>query len=203
MHLTKQNKTDIVSVKQSGTLQAMRDSNTQGVAQQFVDRWSSRDYDGTILTQEQMDILLEAVRWTPSSYNEQPWQFYYPKTDEQRKRFLALLVEGNQEWAKNAGVIFFLAANRALSETGEQNRHYAFDTGAAWMALALQAQILGLNAHAMGGFDEERAYNELGINKNDYEIFAAIAVGKPTQQAVASEERTPRKSLEEISDGDA
>ena len=181
----------------------MRNTNAPGVAQQFIDRWSSRDYDGTALTQEQIHILLEAARWTPSSYNDQPWTFYYPKTDEQRKRFLALLAEGNQEWAKNAGVLFFLAASRTLSETGEQNRHYAFDTGAAWMALALQAQILGLSAHAMGGFDEERAYSELGIDKNNYEIFAAIAVGKPTQQAVASEERTPRKSTEEISDGDA
>ena len=50
----------------------------------------------------------------------------------------------------------FLAARRALSETGEDNRHYAFDTGAAWMALALQAHADGLSAHAMGGFDEEK-----------------------------------------------
>ena len=179
----------------------MRKPVAKEVAPQFIERWSSREYDGTPLTQEQINTLLEAARWTPSSYNEQPWKFYYPKTDEQRKRFLALLVEGNQKWAKNAGALFFLVAKRALSKTGEQNRHYAFDTGAAWMALALQAQIMGLSAHAMGGFDEEQAYKTLDIDKNNYEIFAAIAVGKPTQQANETEERTPRKSLTDIGEG--
>ena len=66
------------------------------------------------------------------------------------------------------------------------------------MSLALQAHLLGLSAHAMGGFDEERAYEVLDISEDDYEIFAAIAVGKPTQQAAASEERT----LEKICRGD-
>lgn len=181
----------------------MRDINAKEVAPQFINRWSSRDHDGTTLTQEQIDTLLEAARWTPSSYNEQPWKFYYPKTDSQREKFLNLLFDGNQEWAKNAGTIFFLAAKRILSETGEQNRHYAFDTGAAWMALALQAHLIGLNAHAMGGFNEERAYKELGVDKKEYEIFAAIAVGTPTQEASETEERTPRKPITEIADNSA
>ena len=181
----------------------MREAATKGVASQFINRWSSREYDGTVLTQEQIDTLLEAVRWTPSSYNEQPWKLYYPKTAEQQKKFLTLLFDGNQKWAKNAGALFFLAAKRTLSETGEQNRHYAFDTGAAWMALALQAHLIGLNAHAMGGFDEERAYSELGVDKKEYEIFAAIAVGKPTQEANEAEERTPRKPITDIADSSA
>ncbi len=180
----------------------MRKTNTKGVAQQFIERWSSRDLDGAPLTQEQINILIEAARWTSSSYNEQPWKFYYPKTEAQRENYLTLLAEGNQKWAKNAGALFFLAAKRTLSETGEQNRHYAFDTGSAWMALALQAHLIGLNAHAMGGFNEEQAYEVLGIKKNEYEIFAAIAVGKPTQQASEAEERTPRKPLTEITEGD-
>jgi len=184
-------------------LQAMRKTETEGVAPQFVDRWSSREYDGTLLTQEQINILLEAARWTPSSYNEQPWKFFYPKTDNQRKKFLNLLFDGNQEWAKNTGTLFFIAAKRTLSETGEQNRHYAFDTGAAWMALALQAHLVGLSAHAMGGFDEGRAYDELSIDRKEYEIFAAIAVGKPTQEAGKTEERTPRKPIAGIADSNA
>ena len=195
---------NIVSQKQkSDMLKVMRETNIKGVAQQFIERWSSRDYDGTPLTPEQVNTLLEATRWTPSSYNEQPWKFYYPKTEAQRERFFTLLAEGNQKWAKNAGALFFIVAKRTLSETGEQNRHYAFDTGAAWMALALQAHLIGLSAHAMGGFDEEQAYKVLSVEKSEYEIFAAIAVGKPTQRANETEERTPRKQITEISDGDA
>ena len=178
----------------------MRISGNKRTSEQFIGRWSSRSYDGSSLTQEEIEMLFEAARWTPSSYNEQPWKFYYPQTEEQRQRFLSLLAEGNQEWAKNAGVIFFLAAKRTLDRTGEQNKHYAFDTGAAWMALALQAYLYGLSAHAMGGFDEERAYGVLNISKDTYEIFAAIAVGRPIQKAADSEEQTSRKSIEEISE---
>ena len=180
----------------------MRKTSTKGVAPQFIKRWSSRDFDGTPLTQEQINILFEAVRWTPSSYNEQPWKFHYSKTEEQQKTFLSLLAEGNQEWAKNAGALFFISAKRTLSRTGEKNRHYAFDTGSAWMALALQAHLLGLSAHAMGGLEEGRAYKVFGIEKNEYEIFAAIGVGTPTQQASETEERSSRKPLTEITNSD-
>lgn len=178
----------------------MRDVRHRAVARQFTDRWSSRAYDGVPLTQEQIDTLLEAARWAPSSYNDQPWHFFYPKTAAQQEQFLGLLAEGNQKWAHRAGVLFFLASRRVLRETGEQNRHYAFDAGAAWMSLALQAHLDGLSAHAMGGFDEDRAYGVLGIAKEEYEIFAAIAIGKPTQQAVDSEDRTSRRSIADISD---
>ena len=178
----------------------MRKIDADGVAEQFAERWSSRSFDGSPLTQAQREILFEAARWAPSSYNEQPWRFYFSKTEEQRDLFLSLLVEGNREWAKDAGDVFFLAAKRSLSKTGEENNYYAFDTGAAWMSLALQAHLLGLSAHAMGGFDEDRAYEALNIPKQEYKIFAAIAVGKPTQEAISSEERTPRKFIDEISE---
>ena len=46
------------------------------------------------------------------------------------------------------------------------------------MSLALQARRLGLYAHAMAGFSPERAYELLGVSPEDYEIMAAIAVGR-------------------------
>ena len=178
----------------------MREVGHRGVDKQFFSRWSSRAFDGSEVTRDQVEILLEAARWTPSSYNEQPWKIYYHETKEQKEVFLSLLVEGNQGWAKDAGAIFFIAAKRLLEKTGKQNKHYAFDTGAAWMSLALQAHAMELNAHAMGGFDEERAYEVLSVPKEDYEIFAAIAVGKPTQGALNEEERTARKPIDKISE---
>lgn len=170
-----------------------------GVAKQFSERWSSRSFDGSLLSVDQIHALLGAARLAPSSYNDQPWHFYYSKTDADRDRFLSLLADGNRTWAQHAGALFFLAARRMLSENGMPNRHYAFDAGAAWMSLALQAHTDGLSAHAMGGFNEQEAYAVLGISPDDYEILVAIAVGKPVAEAVTSEERTQRKPLTEIS----
>ncbi len=36
---------------------------------------------------------------------------------------------------------------------------------------------LGLFAHAMAGFNIEKAYEVLGVSKDEYHVMAAIAVG--------------------------
>lgn len=170
----------------------------KNIESQFTKRWSSRDYSGALLTRDQIDTLLEAARWAPSCFNEQPWKFYYGRTDRQKREYFSLLAEGNQAWVKNAGFLCFLASKRTFDRTGKNNRCHAFDAGAAWMSLALQAHAMGLSAHAMAGFDVERAYNVLNVNREEYEIIAAIAVGEPTRNAVATEERTQRKGSEEM-----
>ncbi|PKO52722.1 MAG: nitroreductase, partial [Betaproteobacteria bacterium HGW-Betaproteobacteria-2] len=39
-------------------------------------RWSGRAYDASkAVTQEQIIALLEAARWAPSCYGDQPWRF--------------------------------------------------------------------------------------------------------------------------------
>lgn len=143
-------------------------------------------------------MLLEAARWTPSCFNEQPWKFYYGRTENQKQEYFSLLVEGNQAWVKNAGFLCFVVSKRSFVKTGKHNRNHAFDAGAAWMSIALQAHAMGLSAHAMAGFNSERAYEVLGVSEEEYEILAAVAVGRPTEEAVEREERTQRKSIEEI-----
>ena len=168
------------------------------VHNQFTERWSSRDYDGTMLTSEEIDALLEAARRAPSSYNEQPWKFYYADSEQARQDYFNLLNEGNQAWAKRAGFLCFLAARRQFMQTGKLNPHYAFDVGSAWMSLALQANEMGLSAHAMAGFDTEKAYEVLNSNREEYEIITAITVGRPTEDARNTEARTERNTLDTI-----
>ena len=168
------------------------------VHNQFTERWSSRDYDGTMLTSEEIDALLEAARRAPSSYNEQPWKFYYANSEQARQDYFNLLNEGNQVWAKRAGFLCFLTSRKHFTQTGKPNPHYAFDVGSAWMSLALQANEMGLSAHAMAGFDTEKAYEVLNINREEYEIITAIAVGKPTEDARNTEARTERNALDAI-----
>lgn len=44
---------------------------------------------------------LEAARWAPSSYNEQPWRFLVAKREDREPfdRLFVCLNEGNREWA--------------------------------------------------------------------------------------------------------
>ena len=144
----------------------------------FVDRWSPRAFRSEPVGAEDLARLFEAARWTPSCFNDQPWVFLYATSDQDRARFAAILDEANQSWATRAPVLLFILARRNFARTGKPNRYASFDTGAAWMALALQARKLGLHTHAMAGFDRDRAYQELEIPRAEYEVIAAVAVGR-------------------------
>ena len=148
------------------------------VAPEFIERWSPRALRPDPLTPAQIASLFEAMRWSPSCFNEQPWRVVYGAAGEPEHEHIAgLLVEANQAWASHAPLLIILFNRRNFTHNGKPNRNAAFDTGAAWMSLALQARVLGLYTHAMAGFDTARAYSELGVDEAQYEAQAAIAVG--------------------------
>lgn len=143
----------------------------------FIDRWSPRAFDPTPLSTEQIQTLFEAARWAPSCFNEQPWVFAYAQTQEDRDAFIASLVKKNQTWAGHAPLLFFILARRKFQKNSQDNRHAIFDTGAAWMSLALQARKMGFYAHAMAGFNQKKAYEVLNVSPDEYHIMAAAAAG--------------------------
>lgn len=143
----------------------------------FTDRWSPRAFLDKDLTDEQVATLFEAARWAPSCFNDQPWHFRYARTQADRDLFAEPLVEKNRLWATRAPLLVYAITRRHFGGSSKPNRHGSFDTGAAWMALALQARRLGLYAHAMAGFDIKKAHTLLNVPDDKYEVMAAIAVG--------------------------
>lgn len=148
------------------------------VDEMFLDRWSPRSFTDEPIPKEHVQSLFEAARWAPSCYNDQPWFFVYATSEEGRKRFLSTLVEGNQVWAKDAPLLVYVTARRRFRHNDKENRHAGFDAGAAWVSLAFQARRLGLYAHAMAGFRKKEAYQLLGLGEGEYDILAAVAVGR-------------------------
>ena len=80
---------------------------------------------------------------------------------------------------------------------------HSFDAGAAWENLALEATRRELVAHAMEGFDYERAKTELSI-PNEFDVNAMIAIGRraPAENLPDKyremERPSPRRPLREI-----
>jgi nitroreductase len=154
---------------------------------QFLDRWSPRALSPEPLDETVICSLFEAARWAPSAGNEQPWIYIYAVSSDDLARFLEILDESNRTWAKNAPMIAFVIARLSLAKSGRPNRTARFDTGASWISLALQARKLGLFAHAMAGFDSDRAHDTLHVPREGYEIMAAIAIGRYGNPAELSE----------------
>ncbi len=153
------------------------------VADVFINRWSPRAFIPTELSKDQLKKLFEAARWAPSAYNNQPWRFVYATRGAASwQSFVDLLVPFNQLWASNTSVLVIMCARQTFEYNNEPSKTHAFDTGAAWMSLALQAQMMGLAAHGMQGFDYEKAAKLINLPA-DHVVLAMCAIGVPGDAA--------------------
>lgn len=152
----------------------------------FLHRSSPRSFTEATLTEADLLALLEAARWAPSASNNQPWRFAYGlRGDDGFARILDTLVPFNRGWAEKAAALVVVGSKSTVENDGvaNPNTFHAFDAGAAWMSLALQAHLKGLITHAMGGFDKARATELLHVPA-DYALHAVVAIG--TQGAADS-----------------
>lgn len=156
----------------------MRTTSYDGLDPQFLERTSPRAFVSDPIPEDQLHTLFEAARWTPSCFNEQPWLFVYAQGPESLEQVQNILVEGNRVWAKNAPVLAIVFAKTHFSKSAKPNRWAEFDSGAAWMALALQATQMGLYCHAMGGFDETAAYTVANVDPDKFKAMCVVAIGK-------------------------
>src|SRR5437762_10611376 len=99
----------------------------------FFRRWSPRAMTGEPITEAELLTLFEAARWAPSTYNEQEWRFLYARRETPHwQTFFDLLVEGNQEWCKQAAVLAVVLARKTFKRNGKPNPVHLFDCGSAW-----------------------------------------------------------------------
>lgn len=146
---------------------------------QFLTRWSPRAFAADTMTEAQVMQLLEAARWAPSASNNQPARFAWGlRGDAAFDAMLGGLVPFNQAWAKAAAALIVVASKPVVEKDGavSGNVWHAFDAGAAWMSMALQAQGMGLVAHAMGGFDAGLLGPAVGLPEG-YVLQIVVAVG--------------------------
>lgn len=150
----------------------------------IANRWSGRAYDASqVVSHEQMIALLEAARWAPSCYGDQPWRFVVlnKNTDPQSwQQAFDCLSPGNQTWAINAPVLLVICADSLFQHNQQPNRWAQYDTGAAVENLCLQATSMGLMAHQMGGFNADAARQSF-IIPEQYTLMAIVSIGYPAQ----------------------
>ncbi|MDA1296701.1 MAG: nitroreductase family protein [Chloroflexi bacterium] len=174
-----------------------------GVDPMFLKRWSTRAFSPEPLSQTEIDTLFEAARWAPSSSNSQPWLFLYATVGPEREIFNSLLRPGNQTWATAAPLLVFIAARKAGAE-GRVLRTGQFDTGAAWMSIAIQAHKMGLYTHAMGGINIDDVHDTLSLPRDEFDVIAGLAIGRLGEASTlpedlqAREKPNDRKPLAEV-----
>lgn len=150
-----------------------------GLEPMFLGRWSPRAFDGSAMPADDLRTILDAGRWSPSSFNYQPWRFLFAMRDDMANwpRFLDLLLPFNALWAKKASVLLFILSETTMGAPDKPSHSHSFDAGAAWAAIALQSHLLGYHAHAMVGIEMDASRIELGI-PDGFRIEVAVAIGR-------------------------
>lgn len=165
----------------------------------IANRWSGRAYDSKkAVSAEQVIALLEAARWAPSCYGDQPWRFvvWNKNTDaEAWQQAFDCIAPANQTWVKDAPVLLLACADTLFNHNQQPNRWAQYDTGAAVENLCLQASSMGLMAHQMGGFSPDAARAAFQIPEQ-YTLMAMVSVGHPADIASLEGEVLSRETAE-------
>lgn len=163
----------------------------------IAERWSGRAYDAAkSVSHEQVIALLEAARWAPSCFGDEPWRFvvWNKASDPQAwQQAFDCLVPGNQAWVVDAPVLVLTCADTLFGHNQKPNRFAQYDTGAAAENLCLQAASMGLMAHQMGGFDADLAREKFNIPAQ-YTVMAMISVGYPADISTLSGDALARET---------
>jgi len=139
-------------------------------------RWSPYAFNPSRrIEPEKLALCFEAARWTPSSYNEQPWHIVYADKfadPSAHARLLSFMVEFNSGWAQHAPVLGLIARRTQSQVFNKSNPHAEYDCGAAMAMLMVQATELGLSVHQMAGFDPAKADTEVKFPEG----FASLTI---------------------------
>ncbi len=154
------------------------------------------------LAAEQLEALLEAFRWGPSSRNAQPWRIIVVRTPEAHQKFDAGLSANNQKWATQAPVKMVILGNPEEQPDRNGQSRWLLDVGLALENMLLQGCDLGLTVHAMAGWDEDTILKNFNVPPRSgwqrcspWAILARSLIcrrrcsRKPTRQPCASRSR--------------
>jgi nitroreductase len=165
------------------------------ILEPIANRRSVLAFNSQIISDESINLIFEAARWAPSSYNEQPWRFYYASRSnpEAFNKILSSLAPGNAEWAKDSSLLIITVAKKHLTINGKENTYSMHDTGMATANLLIQAQALGLVSHVMGGFNKSVA-NELLNLSDEFIPLTVVAIGQQGDIAELSDSNRTREN---------
>lgn len=167
----------------------------------IASRWSGVAFDAERpVSQEQLLAIMEAGRWAPSCFGDQPWRFIVCNKSENPEAWQKLydsLAEGNQGWCANVPILIAACHDTQFSMNDNPNPWAAYDTGAASVSMCLQATDLGLMSHQMAGFSAELISEKFTIPER-YKSIAVLAIGyqvaeENIPEALKGRELAPRK----------
>jgi nitroreductase len=139
-------------------------------------RRAYRSLDPVSITRELIDDLARCAQLSASCNNNQPWRFVFVYDPEMLQKMREALSKGN-EWVHDASMIIAVLSREDYDCVIKERRYYQFDCGMATAFLILRATELGLVAHPIAGYSQQRTREILGI-PDDLEVLTLVNIGK-------------------------
>lgn len=139
-------------------------------------RRSDRHFSNKPVTSADIDQLIEAFRWGPSSTNRQPWRLLFAASPAARAAYDDALSAGNKPWAPAAPVKMLVIGNPAEQPDRNGMNVWLLDCGLALENMLLQGYAMGMTIHAMAGYDEKKLLAGFAIPE-PFRVAAVVAAG--------------------------
>jgi nitroreductase len=168
-------------------------------------RRAYRSLDPAEITEDLIKDLAESASLSCSCFNKQPWNFVFVHNKDKLIEMREALSEGNK-WAYNASMMIAVFGKEELDCIVGERKYFLFDSGMAVGMMILRATEMGLVAHPIAGYDEDKAKEILNI-PTEMRLITLIIVGKHSDEikselsenmAKGEKQRPPRKSFDEF-----
>lgn len=169
-------------------------------------RRAYRSFDPIKISDEIIQDLAESAQMAPSCMNKQPWRFIFIRDKNMLDKLFTTLTSGNK-WVEKASLIIAVFSNPNNDCIIRERFYYLFDTGLATAFIILRATELGLVAHPVAGYNEEKAKKILDLPE-EMRLITLVIIGKHSKEInpllselmkLGEKSRSPRIPLEKFS----
>lgn len=155
-------------------------------------RASVRQFTDEMVSEEQLNYILECARMAPSAVNFQPWRFVVVESKEKQSLLHKCY---SREWFNSAPLYIICVARRdqAWVRQCDGKSHSDIDIAIATEHICLAAAEVGLGSCWVCNFDAPQLSEALDMPDNEYPAVI-VALGHPA--APGGEKK--RKTIDEI-----
>lgn len=171
-----------------------------------LDRRSVRNYSSRPIAREDLELCVEAARYSPSACNSQPWKFIIVDEPEIRAKVAGTFATGTfkmNSFVHNAAAFIAIVSEKqkfipwlGAKLSGKDYRR--MDIGIASAHIALEAEDLGIGACILGWFNEKKLGKILGLPASK-SIELVISLGYPRNEDLKAREKNMKEKHETVS----
>ncbi len=158
-------------------------------------RFSLRNYKPDMVSDEDLNYVLEAGRIAPSAVNYQPWKFLVVKGKKNLEKVYGLY---HREWFRQEPVVIILFADHNQAwKRADGKDHADIDVAIATDHMTLAATDRGLGTCWICNFDKQKTVEFFNL-PDHLEPVVFLPLGYPDTETDSERHKEKRKPMDDI-----